>query len=122
MKRTDAVVASSRYIRTVVAMSVAALLPVILGFQLFTSHLGQSSRDILDAGRCGDGCVASSRVLAMVADLESRGMTCRTKPALTDDVIFEWRNQDVRVVDFGAALTASSGGEGWMRQYCVQSS
>jgi hypothetical protein len=120
MTRTATVVASSHYVRFAVATSVTALLPVIFGFQLFASHLGQTSRDIVSAGECrGDKCASSPRVREVVADLESRGMNCRIKPALTDNVVFEWRDRHVRVVDFGAALRASRSGEGWARQYCL---
>lgn len=120
MIRTDTVVAFSRYVRIAVATCVVAVLPMILGFQLLATHLGQTSRDIVAASECrGDGCVLSPGVARAVADLEGRGLTCRAKPALTDRIVFEWQNGTVEVIDFGAALEASSTSRGWVRQYCL---
>jgi hypothetical protein len=120
MTHTGTVVASSRYVRIAVATCVAAILPLILGFQLFAAHLGQTSRDVVNAGDCrSDGCVLSAEVVQVVAGLEGQGMTCRAKPALTDNVVFEWQDKRVEVIDFAAALTASSRSEGWVRRYCM---
>lgn len=118
MTRSGTLVASSRYVRIAVTICVAATLPAILAFQLFTAHLGQTSRDLVDD--CGsDECVLSPRVVRVVADLEDQGLTCRAKPALTDRIVFEWQDERVEVIDFAAALTASSRSEGWVRRYCV---
>ena len=120
MNRTDSVVASSRYIKTAVVTCVVAAIPVILGFQLFASHLGQTSRDVVNAGACQDeSCVQSPAVSRTVAALEDRGLLCRTKPGLTDSVVFEWKTTEVTVVDFATALSASSNNEGWVRRYCM---
>jgi hypothetical protein len=114
------VVASSRYVRLAVATIVLATIPVILGFQLLASHIGQTSRDVVDAGACQDeSCVQSPAVLSTVADLEDRGMLCRVKPGLTDSVVFEWKTTEVTVVDFATALRATSNDEGWIRRYCM---
>ena len=60
MSHSATVVASSRYVRIAVATCTVAILPVILGFQLFASHLGQTSRDVVNAGDCQDeSCVLS---------------------------------------------------------------
>ena len=120
MTRTDSVVASSRYIRLAVATCVVAAIPAILGFQLLASHVGQTSRDVVNAGECQDqSCVQSPAVNRVVADLESRGLLCRTKPGLTDSVVFEWKTTEVTVVDFATALEATSNNEGWVRRYCM---
>ncbi len=120
MDTTDAVVASSRYVRIVVVSFLAAVLPLYLGLQLFTAHVGQSTRDVVHASDCDGGvCELSAEVVSVVASLESGGMTCRAKPALTDSVVFEWLNGGVEVIDFGAALAASSDSQGWVRQYCL---
>ena len=120
MIRSDTFVASSHYVRLAVATCVVAAVPVILGFQLFASHLGQSSRDVVSAGSCQDGsCVQSPAVLRTVAELENQGLVCRTKPGLTDNVVFEWKSTEVTVVDFATSLRASSNGEGWVRKYCM---
>jgi hypothetical protein len=118
MSRTGTVVASSRYVRIAATTCVAATLPVILGFQLFSAHLGQTSRQVVDD--CGsDGCALSAEVVRVVADLEGQGLTCRARPALTDNIVFEWQDDRVEVIDFAAALAASSHQEGWVRQYCL---
>lgn len=123
MSRIDAVVASSTYVRLAVVTCVLAAVPVVLGFQLFASHLGQTSRDVVSAGSCQDGsCVQSPAVLQTVADLESNGLSCRNKPGLTDTVVFEWKSTDVTVVDFATSLKAASNGQGWVRSYCMPSS
>lgn len=120
MARTDTVVASSRYVRMAMTTCLAAVVPLVLGFQLFTTHLGQTSRDVLDAGECGgDGCVPSPAVVRTVTALESRGLECRTKPGLTDEIVFEWNDDQVDVIDFASALRASSNSEGWVRRYCM---
>jgi hypothetical protein len=120
MTRTESVVASSRYVRIAVVTCVVAAIPVILGFQLFASHLGQTSREVVSAGACQDeSCVLSAAVSRTVADLEDRGLHCRIKPGLTDSVVFEWKTTEVTVVDFGTALRATSNGEGWVRRYCM---
>jgi hypothetical protein len=123
MSRIDAVVASSTYVRIAVVTCVLAAVPVILGFQLFASHLGQTSRDVVSAGSCQDGsCVSSPAVLRTVADLEANGLSCRAKPGLTDTVVFEWKSTDVTVVDFATSLKAASSRQGWVRSYCMPSS
>jgi len=120
MTRTDTVVATSRYVRIAVVTCVLAAVPVILGFQLFGSQLGQTSRDVVSAGACQDeSCVLSAAVSRTVADLEDRGMNCRVKPGLTDSVVVEWKTTEVTVVDFATALRATSNSEGWIRQYCM---
>jgi hypothetical protein len=120
MSRTDAVVASSRYVRIAVASCLVAAVPVVLGFQLFVSHLGQTSRELVRAGECeAGGCALSPAVVRTVTELESQGLNCRSKPALTDRVVVEWTNHEADVVDFAAALRASSKHQGWIRQYCL---
>jgi hypothetical protein len=120
MTRTGTVVASSRYVRIAVVTCVLAVVPMILGFQLFSSQLGQTSRDVVDAGECQhESCVQSTAVSRTVADLEERGLLCRIKPGLTDNIVFEWNTTEVTVVDFATALRASSNGEGWVRRYCM---
>lgn len=122
MIRTDTVVVSSHYVRLAVATSVVAAVPAILGFQLLTSHLGQTSREIVTAAACQDeSCVQKPAVRRTVADLESRGLECRVKPGLTDTIVFEWKTTEVTVVDFPTALRASSNSEGWVRSYCMAS-
>jgi hypothetical protein len=122
MIRTDTVVVSSHYVRLAVAASVVAAVPVILGFQLLTSHLGQTSREVVTAAACQDeSCVQTPAVRRTVADLESRGLECRAKPGLTDSIVFEWKTTEVTVVDFPTALRASSNSEGWVRSYCLVS-
>jgi hypothetical protein len=120
MTPTDSVVTSTRYVRLAVVTCVLAVIPAILGFQLLASHLGQTSRDVVNAGACQDeSCVQSEAVNRTVAELEDRGLVCRTKPGLTDDVVFEWKTTEVTVVDFATALRASSNSEGWIRRYCM---
>jgi hypothetical protein len=120
MTRTATVVASSRYVRMAIATCAAATLPVVLALQLFSADLGQTSRQVVSASDCGgDGCAMSADVVRVVADLEGQGLTCRAKPALTDSIVFEWRDARVEVVDFAAALTALSRHEGWVRRYCL---
>jgi hypothetical protein len=122
MIRTDTVVASSYYVRLAFATCVVAAIPVILGFQLLTSHLGQTSREVVSAAACQDeSCVQSPAVLRTVSVLEDTGLDCRAKPGLTDQVVFEWKTTEVTVVDFATALRASSNSEGWVRQYCMRS-
>jgi hypothetical protein len=122
MIRTDTVVVSSHYVRLAVATSVVAAVPAILGFQLITSHLGQTSREIVTAAACQDeSCVQTPAARRTVADLERRGLECRAKPGLTDTIVFEWKTTEVTVVDFPTALRASSNSEGWVRSYCMVS-
>ena len=122
MIRTDAVVASSHYVKIAVATCVLATVPVVLGFQLLTSHLGQTSREVVTAAACQDGsCVQSAAVRRTVVVLEDQGLTCRAKPGLTDSIVFEWKTTEVTVVDFPTALRASSNSEGWIRSYCMPS-
>ncbi len=91
-----------------------------MGFQLFASHLGQTSRDVVNAATCrDDSCAATTAVQRTVAELEDHGMICRSKPGLTDRVVFERKTTEVAVIDFAAALRASSIGEGWARSYCM---
>ena len=61
----------------------------------------------------------SPAVLRTVAALESQGLSCRSKPALTDSIVFEWNNDEVGVIDFATALRASSNSDGWVRRYCM---
>ena len=120
MTPTDSVVASSRYVRLAVATFVVAASVVFLGVQLFSSHLGQTSRDVVSAAACQDeSCALSAAASRTVADLEDRGLLCRIKPGLTDTVVFEWRTTEVTVVDFATALRATSNNEGWVRRYCM---
>ena len=122
MIRTDAVVASSHYVKIAVATCVVAAVPVILGFQLLTSHLGQTSREVVTAAACQDeSCVLSPAVRRTIVVLEDEGLECRAKPGLTDRIVFEWRTTEVTVVDFATALRASSNSEGWVRSYCMAS-
>ena len=122
MIRTDTVVASSYYVRLAFATCVAAAFPVILGFQLLTSHLGQTSREVVSAAACqNEYCVQSPAVRRTVAVLEDTGLNCRVKPGLTDQIVFEWKTTEVTVVDFATALRASANSEGWVRQYCMRS-
>jgi hypothetical protein len=122
MSRIDAVVASSTYVRIAVVTCVLSAVPVILGFQLFASHLGQTSRDVVSARSCQDeSCVQSPAVIQTVADLEATGLSCRTKPGLTDSIVFEWKSTEVSVVDFATSLTAAANGQGWVRSYCMPS-
>ena len=116
----DAVVASSHVVRIAVVTCLVAFVPVVLGFQLFASHLGQTSRDVVSAATCQDGsCTDSAAVKRTVAVLEDDGLACRAEPGLTDHVVFEWRTTEVTVVDFATALRASSNSEGWVRRYCM---
>ena len=120
MIRSDTFVASSHYVRLAVVTCVVAAVPVILGFQLFASHLGQTSRDVVNAATCQDqSCVPTTAVQRTVADLEDRGLVCRSKPGLTDRVVFERKTTEVAVIDFASALRATSIGEGWVRSYCM---
>jgi hypothetical protein len=120
MTPTDTVVTSSRYVRLTVATFVMAAIAVFLGFQLFTSHLGQTSRDVISANECQDeSCVLSAAASRAMADLEDDGLLCRTKPGLTDTIVFEWKTTEVTVIDFATALRATSNGEGWVRRYCM---
>jgi len=122
MIRTDNVVASSHYVKIAVATCVLAAVPVILGFQLLTSHLWQTSREVVTAAVCQDeSCVLSPAVRRTVVVLEDEGLKCRAKPGLTDRIVFEWKTTEVTVVDFATALRASSNGEGWVRSYCMPS-
>ncbi len=122
MIRTDTVVASSHYVKIAVATCVVTAVPMIFGFQLLTSHLGQTSREVVTAAACQDeSCVLTPAVRRTVADLESRGLECRAKPGLTDIIVFEWKTTEVTVVDFATALRASSNSEGWVRSYCMAS-
>jgi hypothetical protein len=120
MSRTDAVVASSTYVKIAVVTCILAAIPVILGFQLVASHVGQTSRQVVDAGSCqSGGCVQTPAVQNAIEVLEQQGFSCRSKPALTDHIVFEWKSTEVTVVDFATSLKASSNGEGWVRQYCM---
>ena len=122
MIRTDTVVASSHYVKVAVTTCVVAAIPMIFGVQLLTSHLGQTSREVVTASACQDeSCQVSPAVRRTVADLESRGLECRTKPGLTDTIVFEWKTTEVTVIDFATALRASSKSEGWVRSYCMAS-
>jgi hypothetical protein len=122
MIRTDTVVAASHYVKLAYATCVVAVIPVILGFQLLTSHLGQTSREIVSDAACQDeSCVQSPTVQRTVAGLEDMGLDCRAKPGLTDRIVFEWKTTEVTVVDFATALRASSNSEGWVRRYCMTS-
>ena len=122
MIHTHTVVASAHYVRLAFATCVVAAIPVILGFQLLTSHLGQTSREVVNAAACQDeSCVQSPAVQRTVAGLEEMGLECRAKPGLTDNVVFEWKTTEVTVVDFATALRASSNSEGWVRRYCMRS-
>jgi hypothetical protein len=113
-------VASSRFVRLVVATCVVVAVAVFLAAQLFTSHLGQSSRDVVSADACQDeSCVLSAAASRTVADLEDDGLLCRIKPGLTDTIVFEWKTTEVTVVDFTTALRATSNSEGWVRRYCM---
>ena len=121
MIRSDTLVASSYYVRVAVATCVVAAVPVILGLQLLTSHLGQTSREVVSAAACQDeSCVQSPAVRRTVAGLEDLGLDCRVKPGLTDRVVFEWKTTEVTVVDFATALRALSSSEGWVRRYCMR--
>ena len=123
MTPTGSVVTSTRYVRLAVVTCVLAAIPAILGFQLLASHLGQTSREVVNAGACQDeSCVQSVAVNRTVAELEGQGLLCRTKPGLTDNVVFEWKTTEVTVVDFATALQASSNSEGWIRRYCMPAS
>ncbi len=120
MTRVDSVVTSTRYVRLAVVSFLVGAIPVILGFQLLASHLGQTSRDVVSAAACqNEACVQSAAVNRTVAELEDQGLLCRTKPGLTDSVVFEWKTTEVTVVDFATALTASSHSQGWIRRYCM---
>ncbi|MGH3459212.1 hypothetical protein [Aeromicrobium sp.] len=120
MTRTDTVVASSRYVRIAVITFLAAVLPMLLTVELLAAHIGQTTREVVQASECrGDGCELSAVVVRTVTELEDRGLNCRSKPALTDTIVFEWNNDDVEVIDFAAALEASSNSAGWVRQYCL---
>ena len=120
MTRVDSVVTSTRYVRLAVVSGLVAAIPAVLGFQLLASHIGQTSRDVVSAAACQtEGCVQSVAVNRTVSELEDDGLLCRTKPGLTDSVVFEWKTTEVTVVDFATALTASSNSEGWIRRYCM---
>jgi hypothetical protein len=120
MIRTDAVVASSHLVRLALATCAISAVPAVLGFQLFASHLGETSRDVVNAATCQDeSCVLTTAVQRTVADLEDRGLHCRARPGLTDLVVFERKTTEVTVIDFAAALKASSIGDGWVRSYCM---
>jgi hypothetical protein len=122
MIRSDTVVASSHYVKIAVATCVLAAVPVILGFQLLTSHLGQTSREVVTAAACQDeSCVLSPAVRRTIVVLEDEGLKCRARPGLTDRIVFEWKTTEVTVVDFATALRASSNSEGWVRSYCMPS-
>jgi hypothetical protein len=122
MIRTDTVVETSHRVRLAAVTCVAAAVPAILGFQLLTSHLGQTSREIVNAEACQDeSCVPTPAVRRTVAVLEDQGLVCRAKPGLTDRIVFEWRTTEVTVVDFATALRASSNSDGWVRSYCMAS-
>ena len=120
MIRTETVVAPSHHVRTAAVTSVIAAMPVVFGFQLLVSDLGQTSRDLVNESACQHGsCEPSPAVVRTVADLEHQGSSCRTKPALTDSVVFEWKTAEVTVVDFATSIRALSNHEGWVRQYCM---
>ena len=115
-------VGTTHHVRLAMATCVVAAVTAVLGFQLFASHLGQTSRDVVREASCQEaGCTDSAGVRRAVAVLEDQGLACRTKPGLTDQVVFEWRTTEVSVVDFATALKASSNGEGWVRRYCMPS-
>ena len=117
-------VTSTRYVRLAVVTCVLAAIPAILGFQLLASHLGQTSRDVVNAG-CVPGRVLRAVGRPSTARSPSwrdQGLLCRTKPGLTDNVVFEWKTTEVTVVDFATALKASSNSEGWIRRYCMPAS
>jgi hypothetical protein len=116
----DTVVASGLVVRIAVVTCLVSAVPAVLGFQLFASHLGQTSRDVVSAATCQDGsCGQSETVRRTVAVLEDDGLDCRARPALTDSVVFEWKTTEVSVVDFATALRATSNSEGWVRRYCT---
>jgi hypothetical protein len=120
MIRTDAVVASSHLVKIALATCAISAVPAVLGFQLFASHLGQTSRGVVDAATCqDDSCVPTTAVQRTVADLEDHGLVCRSRPGLTDRVVFERKTTEVAVIDFASAIRASSIGEGWVRSYCM---
>ena len=122
MIRTDTVVASSHYVRLAVVTCVVAVVPMILGLQLLTAHVGQTSREVVTAAACQEqSCAQTPAVRRTIAELEGRGLNCRTKPGLTDTIVFEWKTTEVTVVDFPTALRASSNSEGWVRSYCMPS-
>ena len=120
MTRTDAVVASSHLVKIALATCTISAVPAVLGFQLFASHLGQTSRDVVNAATCqDDSCAPTTAVQRTVADLEDHGLVCRSRPGLTDSVVFERKTTEVAVIDFASAIRASSIGEGWVRSYCM---
>ncbi len=118
----DSVVVTSHQVRIAVATCLAAAVPAVRGFQLFASHLGgPTSREVVAAASCqNSSCVVSPAVRRTVEVLEDEGLECRRQPGLTDRIVFEWRTTEVSVVDFPAALQASSNDEGWIRSYCMQ--
>lgn len=120
MTPSDAVVATSQHVRLAVVTCLMAFVPAVLGFQLFASHLGQTSREVVRAATCHDRtCTQSAAVRRTIAVLEDGGLSCRPEPALTDSVVLEWRSTEVAVVDFATALRASANSEGWVRSYCI---
>ena len=122
MIRTDAVVASSHYVKVAVTTCVVAAIPMIFAAQLLAAHLGQTSREVVTSSACRDqSCPQSPAVRRTVAVLEDQGLKCRTKPGLTDTIVFEWKTTEVTVIDFATALRASSNSEGWVRSYCMAS-
>ena len=120
MIRTDTLVAPNHQVKFAAATCVVAAVPVILGFQMLTSQLGQTSREVVTAAACQDeSCVPSPAVRRTVAVMEDQGLECRAKPGLTDTIVFEWKTTEVTVIDFATALKASSNSQGWVRRYCM---
>ncbi len=78
----------------------------------------------------GDVCQPSERnnwcapvdhpgVLAAVADLEAKGLTCSAASDLTDHIVFQHRESlAVEVVTFDRALELVGAKAGWLQSYC----
>lgn len=55
---------------------------------------------------------------ALVAKAKADGYTCTGSPALTDVIIFTFRDGDTNVVTLAEALKYGEAGKGWVQSYC----
>ncbi|MCW2830997.1 MAG: hypothetical protein JWP31_1689 [Aeromicrobium sp.] len=115
MRGSAYVVVAARAVRIAVATSIAILLVAFLAVQSFTSRYGAADSPVVRDVRSSDDPMAEA-----VAQQESTGRTCSTRPSLTDVVLLQRATDDlVTVVTFGEALAESAERQGAIRRYCV---
>lgn len=73
-----------------------------------------------ECGRMSTSCpVAEKLVARAVIEQRASGLTCTTKPELTDVVLFQYADdQRVAILTFDEALADSGRKLGWVQRYC----